>query len=62
VRKLYEAAAETVLKPDRVDKLVKSGRWTLAELEETAAAFRQLAENPDAFFAQARCKAVGWNA
>jgi hypothetical protein len=31
-----------------------------AELERLCAAFRAWGEHPDAFYARARCEAVGW--
>jgi hypothetical protein len=31
-----------------------------SELEEMSAAFKAWSEHPDAFWARARCEAVGW--
>jgi ubiquinone/menaquinone biosynthesis C-methylase UbiE len=60
VRKMCESGAATITKPGRADELIRTGFTTQAELEEIAAAYRRLAEDPDVFFAQARCEAVGW--
>ncbi len=60
VRKLCESMAATITKPGRADALIQSGWTSQAELEGIAAAWLRVAVDPDAFFAQARCEAVGW--
>jgi ubiquinone/menaquinone biosynthesis C-methylase UbiE len=60
VRMLGEALASNAIKEWRAEEILKSDWTDRAELEQIAAAFRAWAEQPDAFFVQTRCEAVGW--
>jgi ubiquinone/menaquinone biosynthesis C-methylase UbiE len=52
--------ADLILQSHFADAIVEQGWATQAELENMSAAFKVWGEHPDAFFARARCEAVGW--
>ena len=52
--------ADFILQPQIADVIIEQSWATQAELENMSAAFKEWGEHPDAFFARARCEAVGW--
>jgi len=52
--------ADLFLQP-HMSRVIIDQQWaSQAEIEEINAAFKAWGEHPDAFFARARCEAVGW--
>jgi ubiquinone/menaquinone biosynthesis C-methylase UbiE len=52
--------ADFILQPHIAGAIREQGWATQTELEEMSAAFKSWGEHPDAFYARARCEAVGW--
>jgi hypothetical protein len=54
--------ADLMLQP-HMTRVITEKKWaSQSELEEISAAYIAWGEHPDAFFARARCEAVGWKA
>jgi SAM-dependent methyltransferase len=52
--------AELILQPYTANVIIEQNWASQSELEEMSAAFKAWSEHPDAFWARARCEAVGW--
>lgn len=52
--------ADLLLEPHTFNIVTEQGWASQPELEEISAAYKAWGEHPDAFFARARCEAVGW--
>jgi SAM-dependent methyltransferase len=55
-----EYLAELILSPHMTNVIIEQKWASQSELEEMGAAFKAWGEHPDAFWARARCEAVGW--
>lgn len=62
VRYWGRMVAEAVREENHVTQLTQLGLANASDLAEMGAAWEKWAENPDAFFADAWCEAVGWKA
>ena len=58
--RIATASADTILNGWFSTQIIARGWAERAEIEAIAAVQRQMGKNPDAWFAQARCEAVGW--
>ena len=52
--------AELILQPNTANVVIEQEWGNQAELEEMSAALEAWGKHPDAFWARARCEAVGW--
>jgi ubiquinone/menaquinone biosynthesis C-methylase UbiE len=55
-----EYLAELILQPHMTNVIIEQKWASQSELEEMSTAFKAWGKHPDAFYARARCEAVGW--
>jgi hypothetical protein len=59
-RNIGEYLAELILQPYTADVIIEQKWASQSELEEMSTAFKAWGKHPEAFWARARCEAVGW--
>ncbi|HBE19392.1 MAG TPA: hypothetical protein DEG17_27460 [Cyanobacteria bacterium UBA11149] len=59
-KKAGEFWADLILQNQVIDVVIKQNLATKEEVEAMSIAFLEWGKHPDAFFARARCEAVGW--